>query len=180
MAVYLLVFMGAQAIGSFLWGAISTWTSTGSTLLIAAALLALCAASVPFLPLDPQTGTLDRSIVAFCLPTPTLVFDPEPLDGPVLIVRRYTVPAAHTNDFVMAMRLVEQTQRRTGATSWHLFRSGETQGEFREEFTMRSWSEFQAQGSSRWTGYDREQWDAAVSLATGTPTEEHLFLQPTR
>ncbi|MFC4242984.1 MFS transporter [Gryllotalpicola reticulitermitis] len=180
MAAYLLVFMGTQAIGSFLWGAVSAWIGTGPTLIAAAALLALTAASVPLWPLPAEVGTLDRSIVAMCLPTPALVFDPEPEDGPVLVVRTYAVPPENAGAFASAMRLVEQTQRRTGATSWRLYRSGEHAGEYREEFTVRSWSEFQRQTTERWTGYDRERWDAAVALAATPPAEEHFFASPSR
>jgi MFS family permease len=178
MAVYLLVFMGAQAIGSFIWGALSSWTSTGTTLIIAAALLALCAASVAVLPLKPETGTLDRDIVGLCLPAPMLVFDPEPTDGPVLVTRSYRVPAERSGDFAAAMAFVEQTQRRVGAGSWRLYRSGERPEEFREEFTLRSWSEYQAQLGGRWTVYDRDRFGDALALASAPPVEEHYFAQP--
>jgi hypothetical protein len=175
MAVYLLVFMGTQAVGSFLWGAVSEVIGTGATLVVSAALLALCAASVVVLPLDPVTGELDRSIVSLCLPSPALVFDPEPEDGPVLVVRTYAVAPEKEELFVRAMAEVERTQRRTGASSWRLYRSGERPGEYREEFTVRSWSDFQAQTTARWTGYDRARFDDALALASGPPTEEHFF-----
>lgn len=175
MAVYLLVFMGSQAIGSFAWGALAGWAGTRATLLLAAGLLALCAASVPLLPLDPVTGTLDRTIVSMCLPEPALVFDPDPDDGPVLVVRTYHVPADRADAFVAAMRVVEQTQRRTGATSWRLYRDGEHPDGFREEFTVRSWSEFLAQSHERWTGYDRDRFAEAAALAAAEPGEAHYF-----
>ena len=177
LAVYLLVFMGTQAIGSFLWGAVSASAGTAVTLMIAAGLLALCAASVLVLPLKPETGTLDRGIVEFCLPVPMLVFEPDPTDGPVLVTRSYQVPTEKAPAFAAAMGFVEQTQRRVGASSWRLYRSGERADEFREEFTVRSWSEYQAQLGSRWTVYDRDRFGDALALASGPPVEEHFFTQ---
>ena len=59
MAVYLLVFSGSQALGSYLWGLLAAHFGLAQSLLAAAALLLLTAASVAVLPLRPETGTLD-------------------------------------------------------------------------------------------------------------------------
>lgn len=180
MSVYLLVFMGSQAIGSFLWGAVSESIGTRATLIASAVALMLTALSVVVLPLHAATGTLDRTPISLCVSEPTLVFEPTPSDGPVLVVRTYMVPGERADDFRVAMHLVEQSLRRTGATSWRLYLSGERPDEFREEFTVRSWSEYQRQHRDRLTGSDQERYEQAVRLATAEPRQEHFVAASTR
>lgn len=175
LSVYLLVFMGIQAVGSFAWGALSGAIGSAPALLIAAGMLVLVAASVVVLPLRAETGTLDRSVVALCDPAPMLLFEPEPDDGPVVIVIAYRVSPSHAADFEGAMRSVELSRRRTGAYSWSLGRGGEDREEFREEFRVRSWAEFQRQASERWTGSDREGYVSAAAFADGDPVLTHFF-----
>jgi MFS family permease len=175
LSAYLLVFMGSQAIGSFLWGILSGVIGPVPTLLIAAGILVAVAASVLVLPLQPQTGTLDRSVVALCDPTPTLLFDPHPTDGPVVIAITYRVPADHVDGFAHAMRAVERSRRRTGASAWRLDRSGEEADVFREEFTVRSWDEYQRQSFDRWTQSDQDGYTAATVFAHGPQSLTHYF-----
>jgi MFS family permease len=175
MATYLLIFMGSQAVGSFLWGWVSAGAGTPGTLLIAAGMLVLVAASVLVAPLLPQTGKLDRSVVALCEAAPALIFEPDPLDGPVLVSLDYRVSPDRRSDFEAAMRTVEQSRRRTGAFSWRLYRSGEISDDFREDFMVRSWGEFQRQSTDRWTRADQDAYDAALHLTTAAPVESHYF-----
>jgi MFS family permease len=85
MSIYLLVFMGSQALGSLAWGLVASHVGLVEALLISAALLLAVAASVGRLPLHAATGTLPRG-VSTAWPTPTVVFEPEPDDGPVVTV----------------------------------------------------------------------------------------------
>ena len=175
MAMYLLVFMGSQAVGSFAWGALSAVVGGTNALLAAAAALVLVALSVIVLPLRAETGTLDRDTVALCTPTPTLLFDPQPDDGPVSVVLRYHVAPERSDAFTTAMRIVEKSRRRTGASSWRLDRSGEEAELYREEFTVRSWDEFKRQGTDRWTRSDQDSYEEARALAKEAPSETHFF-----
>jgi hypothetical protein len=97
LAMYLLVFMGSQAIGSFVWGLIASHFGVSASLTVAAVMLFATAASVAVLPLLPDTGTLDRSI-STAWPTPTLVFEPDPDEGPILICISYRVPVEKIGD----------------------------------------------------------------------------------
>ena len=115
-ATYILVFMGTMAIGSIGWGVIAQLLGTGIALAASAALLILVAFSVKLLPLLPGTGTVDRTITSSWA-TPTLVFEPDPTDGPVLVTISYTVPPAELTAFLAAMRGVEKSRRRTPAGS---------------------------------------------------------------
>ena len=97
LSMYLLVFTGSQAVGSYLWGVIATRSGVHMALLWSAALLGVAALSVIMLPLLPATGKLSRDI-SRAWPAPMVVFEPRPNDGPVL--RRgdasgAAIPAAH-------------------------------------------------------------------------------------
>ncbi|AWB91861.1 MFS transporter [Aeromicrobium chenweiae] len=170
MSVYILVFMGSQAVGSFLWGLLASHLGLTQALLISAAMLAVVAASVRSLPLLAATGTLPRG-VSTAWPTPTLVFDPEPDDGPVTIVNTFHVRPGEMEQFEQAMAAVGRARRRTGGYSWGLYRDGSDQNVRVEQFTVPSWSEFQRQRRERWTESDHDLFAAAVTHAEDGPTE---------
>jgi len=175
MAVYLLVFLGGQGAASFVWGVVAQDIGAASTLLIAAVLLALAAVSVVWLPLNPQMGRLDRTISDLGAGEPELVFDPDPADGPVTISIDYLVRPSQEPQFIEAMRRVELSRRRTGASSWQLSRSGDTDRTYREEFTVRSWGEFRRSAQERWTGYDHGNLADAMTHVDSEPIEQHYF-----
>jgi predicted MFS family arabinose efflux permease len=175
MAAYLLVFMGGQGVASFVWGVAAQAIGAQACFFIGAGLLVLVAVSVVLWPLHPSTGTLDRTIVALCSAAPTLVLDPSPTDGPVVVAVRYTVAAENEDAFIAAMSRLEKSRRRTGASDWRLDRSGEEAHVFREEFVVPSWGEFSRGAQERWTGYDRQVLDDAVGLSDGHPREEHYL-----
>lgn len=173
-AVYLVVLLGGQGLGAFVWGAVSAAVGVSATLAIAAGLLVLVAASILVLPLLPDTGRLDRSIQPYCSPEPRLVFEPQPTDGPVLVSVVYAVDPARTDDFLAAIAPLRDSRRRTGAMSWTLERSAEHEGRFREEFRVRSWGEYGAQRTQRWTGHDASVVAAVLALAV-VQSESHEF-----
>ena len=178
-SVYILVFMGTMAVGSFAWGLIAEWVGTPAALAAAAVLLVLVAASTRLAPLLPGTGTIDRS-VSTPLSTPTLVFDPAPADGPVLVQLTYTVRPGSADRFRSAMALVDGSRRRTGAARWRLYRSGESADVFLESFVVPSWGEYRRQQSERLTGRDREIRAAAIAFCDGAPVEQRFFPSTTR
>ncbi|MCM6763895.1 MFS transporter [Rathayibacter sp. ZW T2_19] len=173
-SIYLFVFMGAMAVGSIGWGLAAQALGTPTAYAASAGLLLVVAASVRMLPLLPGTGSVDRSI-SMSWPTPTLVFEPEPADGPVLVTVSYRVDTDSLAAFRTAMRRVESSRRRTGASRWALYRSGEEAGLQLETFVVPSWGEFRRQETQRLTGRDREIRAAALALAEGEPHERHYF-----
>lgn len=175
MSFYLLVFMGSQAVGSFIWGALSAPLGVTATLIAAAALMVLVGASVAVLPLRRETGLLDRSILPLCTGTPTLIFDPEPEDGPVTVTVTYHVTEEKSAEFLQHMRLLEKSRSRTGASYWRLDRSGEEPDVYREEFVVRSWGEFQRQHDERWTGSDDNEYRQALAATDAEPHIAYFF-----
>ena len=174
LAVYLLVFMGGQAIGSFGWGALAAPLGVAPVLAIAAGLLVAAAVSVRWLPLRPLTGKLDRTTNANW-PDPHLVFEPDPTGGPILVVKRYQVAPSDNAEFLEAIDRVGLSRRRTGATRWGVFREGEDAQTFVEVFEVPSWQEHQDQRSIRLTGADSEFEERANRLSSPAPTVEHLL-----
>jgi MFS family permease len=154
LSVYQLVFMGGQAIGSVLWGVLAGSTSTVVSLLVAAALLVFCGVSVAWWPLHAATGNLDLTPSTHW-PEPTLVFEPEPLDGPVLVITSYRVAPENEEAFLAAMAVLGRSRQRTGAAMWRLFRSVEQEATFVETFVVRSWGEHMHQHYTRLTGQDQ-------------------------
>ncbi|HEY0259408.1 MAG TPA: MFS transporter [Lacisediminihabitans sp.] len=173
-AVYIFVFMGTMAVGSFVWGLVAEALGSGGALVVTAIVLLLVAASVALWPLHENTGRIDRSI-SLAWPSPTLVFEPGPRDGPVTIMRSYRVNEAEQAGFVRAMRQVESSRRRTGASRWRLYRSGEEAEVLLETFVVPSWSEYRRQRTQRLTGRDREIEEEAYARASGPADERHYF-----
>lgn len=174
MAVYLMVFMGSQSIGALVWGAVATDAGLRTALVVAAACLLVAAASVLVLPMDPMTGRLERGLSS-AWPTPTLVFDAQPDDGPVLVAISYQVRADQLSRFVVAMRVVRRARRRSGGRNWRLYRSGDEDGLLVEQFIVESWVEYQRQHAERWTGYDHDAVVTALGCTTDGQWHERRF-----
>jgi MFS family permease len=132
LSVYQLIFMGGQALGSLAWGVLAGATSSVVSPLVSAGLLAVCALS----------------------PEPTLVFEPEPLDGPVLVMTTYRVEPKDEAAFLKAIAAMGRSRQRTGAARWRLYRSVEREHTFVETFVVRSWGEHLHQHYTRLAGQD--------------------------
>lgn len=175
LSIYLMIAMGGQGIGALAWGIIAGQIEVPSTLAAAAALMFLSAVSIALWPLRAGTGRRDRTVVS-PWPEPILQ-DPAPDDGPVLVVLTYRVPEPNTAAFLIAIRKVGVSRRRTGAARWGIYRDSATPNCFVEIFSVPSWAEHMRQHSGRLTGYDHELEQAAKALADGEPTVQHLFSQ---
>lgn len=175
MSMYLLVFSGLQGLGALGWGLAGGALGAGTTLLIAAGGLLVTALAAVVLPVHPLTGNLDRTLFV-TWPVPTIIFEPEPSDGPVLVSVRYRVEPENREAFVLAMEQLARSRRRTGGRSWRLYLSGEVPDEYVEQFVVPSWSEYQRQRTQRWTGYDHQN-VLRVNEVAERLGQRHLFTQ---
>lgn len=175
LAVYLMVFVGGQGVGTLLWGLLADVTGTTTALVAATALLLLGAASLLRWPVLTPTGTLDREIVV-PWPEPMLVLDPAAEQGAVLLEATYEVPEDRTSEFQEAMAAVAVSRRRTGAAHWALYRDAEQTETWVEVFEVPSWQEHLLQHEGRLTGYDAELLQKARDIAGGAPVVRHLVL----
>jgi MFS family permease len=174
LSVYQLVFMGGQAIGSLLWGLLAGATSSVVSLLVSAGLLAVCALSALWWPLHARTGNLDLTPSSHW-PEPTLVLEPEPLDGPVLVMTSYRVEPQDEEAFLEAISVMSRSRQRTGAARWRLYRSVEREHTFVETFVVQSWGEHLHQHYTRLTGADLAIEEAVYKFVDSTPVSHHLI-----
>ncbi|MCI0393430.1 MAG: MFS transporter [Chloroflexi bacterium] len=143
LGIYLLVFQGLLAAGSFAWGALAEQFGNGSALSFAALVLVCGLAATWRWPLHMVQG-LDLT-PSLHWPDPKLVITPDPADGPVLITVEYRVPAEHTSDFIQAMDAMRSFRRKDGAVRWGLFRDLADPDRYLETFLVPSWAEHMRQ-----------------------------------
>ncbi|MEU9343887.1 MFS transporter [Streptomyces sp. NPDC048278] len=175
LAVYLLVFQGGQALTAPLWGALAQWLGLTGALLVAGALLLLTAVSVRRWPLY-DAAHIDPT-PSDHWPSPPLVFEPGPADGPVLVSVVYRVAPGARAAFTDAMHDVARSRRRTGALTWGLYEDGNEPGRFIENYLIASWAEHLAQHHARLTTTDRhfEERARALLLPGTEPEVTHAF-----
>jgi predicted MFS family arabinose efflux permease len=175
LAVYLVVFQGGQALTAPVWGVLAEGLGLTVSLLAGAGLLVGCALSVRHRPLYGTDG-IDPSPSAHW-PTPPLVFEPGPADGPVLVRVTYRVAPENWSAFTDRMRHVARSRRRTGALTWGLFQDGGDPRRFSETYLVASWSEHLAQHHSRLTAGDRRWEEQARGLLVegSVPEVTHAF-----
>ena len=180
LSVYQLIFMGGQALGSLVWGLLAGATNSATSLLVGAALLLVCGLSSAWWPLHVDTSALDMTPSSHW-PEPTLLFEPEPLDGPVLVLTSYRIAPEDEEGFLAAMAVLGRSRQRTGASQWRVFRSVEHESTFVETFVVRSWGEHMHQHYTRLTGQDRLVEEAVERYVDGVPVSEHyLAVHPGR
>lgn len=173
LSVYLLVFFGGQAIGSLVWGLVAGAFGPVRALLVSAALLAACAVSTLWLPIRHNAEELDLTPATFW-PEPQLVAEPDPADGPVLVLRTYDVPLENVEDFLAGMVFVGRSRQRTGAMEWRLYRDVGAVDRYVEAFVVRSWSEHMHQHQVRLTAQDQIRERAVAEYTIGEPIITHL------
>jgi MFS family permease len=143
LGVYLLVFQGSMAAGSFAWGALAERFGNGPALSFAALILISGLAAIVRWPLQP-IQRLDLSPSGHWN-DPKLAIMPEPQDGPVLIMIEYRVPSERAGEFIQAMDAMRVFRRREGAVSWGIFRDLENPDRYVETFLVTTWAEHMRQ-----------------------------------
>ena len=139
LAVYLLVFQGAMAVGSVIWGAVATRFGLRPTLLISGITLLVAAAATARLRLASYRE-MDTT-PSMHLPEPALLVDRNPEHGPVLVTVEYSIDPERGAEFMRAMQAVRRIRRRDGAIRWGLFEDAATPGRYIETFVVESWAE---------------------------------------
>jgi MFS family permease len=164
LAVYLLVFQGAMAVGSVIWGAVATRLGLRSTLLCAGIALIVAAAATFRLKLA-GLRELDTSPSGHW-PEPILVIERHEEHGPVLVTVEYFIDPSVARDFARAMQPMRMIRRRDGAIRWGLFEDAAKPGRYIETFVVESWAEHLRQ-HERVTVSDREIEARAIAFHRG-------------
>jgi MFS family permease len=175
LSVYLLVATGSQAIGSYVWGALATRSGLDVALLASAVALGVVVLSVAVLPLAASTGKINVE-VSNAWPTPMLMFEPSPEDGPVLVAVRYRVASENLESFIRSMGDVRRSRLRTGGHSWRLYHNVGQPDIFLERFTVASWSEFERQRTERWLDYDSDGVTKAIGYTVDNARQHEYYL----
>ena len=173
LAVYQMVFAGAQAAGALVWGVVSDLWGLMPAHLAAAVLMLAGVVTLRWWPLHDTSG-LNRDPAVFW-PEPHLEVEPDDHGGPVLVLASYPVSLEREAAFTEAMQAVRRSRLRTGAVQWGLFRDGEKAGRLVEAYVVPSWDEHLRQHSGRLTGADEAVEQRARELADGPPDVSHLL-----
>lgn len=162
-AVYLLVFQGGMAVGSFGWGILEQHAGVRWALVWAGAGLVLTIVlarrySLQGLALDLKP--------AGNWPEPEISPDQAAIETPVLGTVEYEIDPAQTNEFVHEMRKMEQVRRRNGTLQGGLFTDATRPCRQLEEFLVESWIEHLRQ-LERFTAADKTIEDRILALHKG-------------
>jgi MFS family permease len=136
MGFYLIVFQGGNAIGSAAMGLAAGEFGVSSTLLAAA--IGLCLGPLvglrfAFKPMDPE-----ELKPAGEWPTPPLL-EEEQSEGPVMVSVEYRAQPGLEDSLLAALRETRWSRKRTGASSWQVWRDSDDPAHFIEQFIVASW-----------------------------------------
>ncbi|QCG68137.1 MFS transporter [Pseudomonas veronii] len=144
-SVYLLMYMGAMAIGGAVWGALAQYLGLSQSLIISALAIVLGLYVT-------RTGQLvlgQEADFAQAQQTDKLLLagDVAHSDGPVSVEISYRVPAQECTLFLNSVYSVGQSRRRNGAQNWRLYRDLSATDHYVERFIVESWLDYLRQCS---------------------------------
>lgn len=137
LSIFLMIFYGAMALGSVIWGRTAEEVGIPATLLIAAA--GAVAAAVLSWPFKLYRGEALDMTPSMHWPLPVERNQVEPDRGPVLVTVRYQVPEENREDFLSAMHERRLARLRNGAMSWSIYEDVSAPASYIETFTDVSW-----------------------------------------
>ena len=165
LSVYLLVFQGGLALGSFLWGEVATRMGVRRALLVAAGTLVASLLARLRYRIEIVEEDMTPAVVS---PMPKIVCDFDDDDGPVRVLIEYSVPEANARAFNRLLRAREHRRRRDGAIEWGLYRDVSKPTRWLETFVVDSWAEHERQHSRTTTTDRRSSARIAALLEPGT------------
>jgi len=177
LSVYLLVFFGALAGGSALWGAVAEHVGVATALLASA--VGMVAGLLATMRYHLRSGEGLNLAPSRQWPAPIVAHDLEPERGPVLVTVEYRIAPERSDEFADAMRGVRRIRLRDGAMQWGLFADSADSGLYTEIFLVKSWVEHLRQ-HERVTVADRDVEEQARAFHIGPerPVVRHLIAEP--
>lgn len=173
LATYQMVLYGSQALGALAWGLVAEHIGLPESFVIAAGALLVGTATIRIWPMIDVSG-LSRELSAHW-EEPSLVRQPDPDEGPVVVTTAYAVSTKNEAAFLQAMYAVRLSRLRTGAINWELYREGETANRFIELFSVATWGEHLKQHGGRQTKADAAIDQRARVLCDEKPVTRHFF-----
>jgi MFS family permease len=137
--------LGAFALGSAFWGALSDILGLAPALLLASA--CMTAGLLLARPFPLRMSDLDEVTQATISPDLFVAHQPEPEAGPVAVEIIYRVRPEATAAFLEAVSQMRAPRRRDGATLWRIYRDLGDPSRFVERFIVTSWAAYLHQRS---------------------------------
>lgn len=177
LAVLMLAFHVAMALGALAWGSMANWIGVPMTLAYSAALALagmLWANRTPV-----RMGADDEVTPMLNWNEPVVIGSLVPEVGPVLIQIAYRVDPHHADQFTRRAYELDAMRRRNGASGWRLFRDAGAPHHYVERFMFGSWAEYLRQ-HQRMTIADRsiEQKLLPFLEAGSAPQAEQFINHP--
>jgi MFS family permease len=139
LALYLVVFFGAMAAGSALWGAVASRAGMPLAFVVAAAGVL---AAIPLARRFPVAGASGLDLApSVHWPAPRIVGAVDHDRGPVMVTVEYRVTPERVAAFARDMDAVRTIRERDGAFFWGLFVDAADPGRHVESFLVDSWIE---------------------------------------
>ncbi len=139
-ALHTLCALGAFAIGSAVWGALSGVLGLTPTLLMAAACMLASALLARRFPL--RMSGLDEVTQAPLSADLFLKHQPDPEAGPVAVEIGYRVLPDRAEAFLDAVSQLRGPRKRDGATLWRVYRDLSDTSRYVERFIVTSWADY--------------------------------------
>jgi MFS family permease len=168
LAVSMLVFQGAVAAGSAVWGSAAAKIGISSALALAGIGTIATTTLALFLPL-PKTGVDLTPWNHWRMPAISAEFDA----GPVLVTVEYYVNSDRLVEFMKTIHEYGRVRRRDGASRWGICRDLETPDRYVETFVVGSWAEHLRQ-HERLTRADGLLEDRLRRCSRKEPSVRHL------
>ena len=138
LAIYLTVFSGALAGGSFVWGLVAQQITVPTTLMAGAGGLLIVAIALHRLKLPSVAIDLMPS---GHWPEPLVAAAVEHDRGPVMVLVHYKVAETDRPDFLATLARLSEERRRDGASAWGVSEDTADPTHIMEWFTVESWAE---------------------------------------
>jgi predicted MFS family arabinose efflux permease len=176
MALYMLVFQGAMAIGGVLWGVAATHWSLEVALL--GSVVALVASMLLMQAMPARMGDPSQSTPSQPSGLPSLQVAAGETDGPLAVQVNYLIRTQDREQFLEVMQALGRSRKRDGALFWRVYRDMSHPQRYAERFIVRSWSDYLRQ-RERATEADHEVELRAWGLHIGAtaPEMQHMLAE---
>ncbi len=173
LAVYILVYQGANALGSAAWGALAQRSGIRTALLCAGIGTIATTALAIFARLPDSTADLSPWN-HWRMPVAVKDVGPDLNQGPVLVTVEYVVTPEKEAEFLKAIHQYERVRRRDGAFRWGIYHDTEVANHYLEVFLVNSWAEHLRQ-HERGTQADRDIEQRLRGYVVSDPEVRHLI-----
>ena len=176
MALYLLAFQGAMALGGALWGTVATHWGTEAALLATVVVLLATAVVMHFLP--ATIGDAAEATPSEVAAPPFLHVTPGDEDGPIAVQVNYVIREQDRTAFLEVMTALGRSRRRDGALFWRIYRDLGDPQRYAERFVVRSWTDYlrqRARATEADHAVERRAW--TLHVGTDPPGMQHMLAE---